>query len=426
MPDHICYECFDDEHLRERVHREGAIDECRVCEEQREGISVERLGTILEPIMRDCLRLGDSVREIDADGRLYYRQLGDGLSGWVQEFLGKHYDFEHEIVDAIVAADDYNPRDGDGPFWDHTQSYERVQYLPGDYHERWKETLADVKHRRRFFSEEARLFFTQLFEGVQDLYVPGKRRAPVVRLLSVGTCLYRARVITSASKFKEMLADPLKHIGPPPAADARAGRMNAEGVSVFYGSLKANTCLAEMRPAIGSDIALIELKTTRKLRVLDFSRLDSARSSKNLSFFQPDFRVETARRQFLSLLHTLIAQPITPGRESDYLITQTMAEYLSHVAKPAFDGIIFQSAQQRGGTNVVLFPNAMVNDAGEPLDLPLSLADGDVRLYKTQSVVYSHEPQHVYRAPDSDEVIPIREVDQPRPIAGGDPFNGEF
>jgi hypothetical protein len=426
LPDHICYECFDDEHLRERVRREGAIDECSVCEEQREGISVERLGKILEPIMRDCLRLGDSVREIDVDGRLYYRQLGDSLSGWVQEFLGQYFGFENEIVDAIVAADDYDPRDGDGPFWDDMQSYERVQYLPGDYHDRWKETLADVKHRRRFFSEKARLFFTELFDGVEDLYVPGKRRAPVVRRLGAGTRLFRSRVVTSASKFKEMLADPLKHIGPPPAADARAGRMNAEGVSVFYGSLKAETCLAEMRSAIGNDIALIELETTRKLRVLDFSRLDRARSSKNLSFFQPDFRAETARRQFLRLLHALIAQPITPGRESDYLITQTMAEFLSHVLKPPFDGIMFQSAQRRGGTNVVLFPDAMVNDAGDPQDLPLALTDGEVCLYTTQSIAYSHERKHFYRAPDSDEFIPIGKVDQHRQIDLYDPFSGEF
>jgi hypothetical protein len=426
LPDHICSECFDDEHLRERVRREGAVDECRVCNEQREGITVGQLGKILEPIMRDCLQVGEPVRDITVEGELYYRQLGDTLEAWVQEFLGKHYDFEDEIVDAIVAADDYNPRDGDGPFWDNTQSYERVQYFSGDYHVRWRETLADVKHRRRFFSEKARLFFTELFAGVEDLYVAGKRRTPVVRRLRMGTCFYRARVVTNTSKFKEMLENPLKHIGPPPAADARAGRMNAEGVSVFYGSLKAKTCLAEMRPAIGSYIALIELTTTRKLRVLDFSRLDRARSSKNLSFFQPDFRMETARRQFLSLLHTLIAQPITPGRESDYLITQTMAEFLSHVVKPAFDGIIFQSAQQHGGTNVVLFPNAMVNDDGEPLDPPLALGDGRMRLYTTRSIVYSHQEKHSYRAPDSDEFVPIDEIEVPWPPAGEDPFNGEF
>ncbi|MGF6635486.1 RES family NAD+ phosphorylase [Paraburkholderia sp. MM6662-R1] len=426
MPDHICYECFDDEHLREMVRREGAIDECRVCEEQREGVSAERLGQILAPVMRDCLRLGDSVPDFGNDGRLYHRQLGDSLSHWVQEFLGQYFDFEREIVDAIVATDNWDLRGGEEPFWDDMQNYERVEYHAGDYHDRWKETLADVKHRRRFFSEKARQFFTELFDGVEDMYVPGKRRAPVVRSLSAGKRLFRARVVTSASKLQEMLDDPLKHIGPPPPADARAGRMNAEGVSVFYGSRKEKTCLAEMRPAIGNDIALIELKTTRKLRVLDFSRLDEARSSRNLSCFQPDFQAESARRLFLRLLHALIAQPITPGRESDYLITQTMAEFLSHVTKPSFDGIMFQSAQQRGGTNVVLFPNAMANQAGEPQDLPLALTDGQVRLYTTQSIAYYHEQKHFYRAPDSDEFIPIGEVDQHRQIDIVDPFKGEF
>jgi hypothetical protein len=426
LPDHICYECFDDEHLRDRVRREGIVDECRVCEEQREGITVGQLGTILEPIMRGCLQVGESIRDVTAEGNLYYRQLGDTLAGWVQEILGRYYDFEGEIVAAVVAADDYNPRDGGGPFWDDTQNYERVGHLAGEYHERWKEILADVRHRRRFFSEKARLFFAELFTGVEDLYVAGKRRTPVVRHLRAGTRLFRARVVSSDAKFKEMVVDPLKHIGPPPAADAKAGRMNADGVSVFYGSLSENTCLAEMRPAIGSDIALIELKTTRQLRVLDFSRLDRARSNKNLSFFQPDYFVEAERRRFLSILHSLIAQPITPGRESDYLITQTMAEFLSHLATPAFDGIMFQSAQQRRGINVVLFPGAMVNEAGEPQDLPLSLTDGIVRLYKTQSVAYSHQRQLFYRSPDSDKVVSTLADDEPWPIARDDPFAGEF
>ena len=61
MPDHICYACFEDAYLREMVHHEGALDKCRVCEEEREGISVERLSEILAPIMRENLQLGQSV-----------------------------------------------------------------------------------------------------------------------------------------------------------------------------------------------------------------------------------------------------------------------------------------------------------------------------------------------------------------------------
>lgn len=49
------------------------------------------------------------------------------------------------------------------------------------------------------------------------------------------------------------------------------------------------------------------------------------------------------REAFLRKLHNLISQPVVPGHEADYLITQTMAEYLAHVHQPHFDGIMFKS-----------------------------------------------------------------------------------
>src|SRR6202035_2572480 len=112
----------------------------------------------------------------------------------------------------------------------------------------------------------------------------------------------------------------------PPADQARAGRMNVEGVVVFYGATDSETCVAEMRPALGGDTALIALQTTRPVRLLDFTRLEKSHNE-GLSYFQPNFTAEVERLAFLRRLHTLISQPVVPGRESDYLITQTMAEY---------------------------------------------------------------------------------------------------
>ena len=110
-----------------------------------------------------------------------------------------------------------------------------------------------------------------------------------------------------------------------------------------------------MRPALGGDTALVELQTTKPLRMLDFTRLQKSHGE-GLSYFQPNFTEEVERRAFLRRLHTLISQPVVPGREADYLITQTMAEYLAHVHQEPFDGILFKSVQRAGGINVVLFP----------------------------------------------------------------------
>jgi hypothetical protein len=62
---------------------------------------------------------------------------------------------------------------------------------------------------------------------------------------------------------------------------------------------------------------------------------------KRLSYFHPTFTEESAKRSFLQRLHVEISNPVIPGRESDYVITQTMAEYLAHVHNNPFDGIVF-------------------------------------------------------------------------------------
>jgi hypothetical protein len=409
VPDSVCYQCFTDTYLSDQVANEGEIEECRVCRETRETITVERLGQILEPIMRQNLAIGREIPDIGENDRLYYRQLGDSMAYWVQEILGQYFDFEDEIVSAVIDADDYWPPDGEEAYWDNTQDYEPIEHTSDDFYRDWRATLQDVKHGRRFFSEKARRFFDELFADVEHMHLPKKPRSGVVRVLPAGKNLFRARTVTDTQLLRKMLEDPLTHIGPPPPHAARAGRMNAEGISVFYGALDAKTCIAEMRPAIGGHTAIVKLKTDRRLRVLDFARLDKARPRKSLSYFQPDYQRQKQRRAFLRMLHTLISQPVTPGREADYIITQTMAEYLAHVAAQSYDGIMFKSAQREGGTNVVLFPARIAEDDEEAKPLPVSVAGEPVRLYRTKSVMYSHIEQLAYSANDSEDYVVLRE-----------------
>jgi hypothetical protein len=82
-----------------------------------------------------------------------------------------------------------------------------------------------------------------------------------------------------------------------------------------------------------------------------------------------------------------------PGRESDYIITQALAEYLAHVHKQPFDGILFESVQRDNGINIVLFPDA----AGR---FPLSYVDRSVKLYSTDSIVYTNSEHFLLYSPD--------------------------
>ena len=97
LTDSVCFQCFQDKYLSAQVKTEGEPDLCRVCGKVSESITIERLGEILEPIMRDNFAPGRQVPEFDGSDQLFYSQLGDPISYWVQEVLGQYFDFEDEM-----------------------------------------------------------------------------------------------------------------------------------------------------------------------------------------------------------------------------------------------------------------------------------------------------------------------------------------
>lgn len=394
----VCYECFEDPFLKNIVKDDGKPRTCSVCGGgSRNAFSVKKLGRLLEPIMREHVSPGPLIRTFaDADddnGEL--QQTGDPMSYFVQLILGQYFDFEDVIIDAICEAEDVRPQDGEEAYWDETADYVESRVRIDGYLAEWDYTQRELKHSRRFFSKAAQNLFRRLFQDLDDLraFIDGTE-VPVVQDSPPGTEFYRARIADSRSLLTTIYGDPLRHVGPPPKEAARAGRMNAEGVVAFYGALDEDTCLAEMRPALGSELAVITVSTTKTLRLLDFRKLERARGSKVLSYFQPDFTEQVERQKFLRHLHRLISQPVIPGHEADYLITQTMAEYLAHVHKPRFDGILFSSVQRAEGVNVVLFPDPSSGDELSASAFGLAYVDKSVRTFSTKAISYEHKQRY--------------------------------
>ncbi len=380
-PSSVCWKCVEDRYLSARVKDEGAPLECSVCHESQTSVTVEQLAEILNPVLHEHIRHGRNVPTIGEgdDDKVYYEQQGDDLSYWVQTILNQYFDFNEEIVNAVIDSEFVDVAGGEESFFDDSENYEETSVSLNAYYAEWDAVLEELKHNRRFFNSSAQDLFGRLFAGVESMKSVDDKAA--VWTMPQDTKLYRARTCSSFSQFKEFVELPMKGVGPPPPSNARSGRMNVEGVVVFYGAIDSETCLAEMRPALGGDTALIELRTTKPLRVLDFTRLEKSHGE-GLSYFQSDFNAEVERRAFLRRLHTLISQPVVPGREADYLITQTMAEYLAHVHKEPFDGIIFKSVQREGGTNVVLF--------GDKGSFPLEYVDKSLKLFSTNEIKYTH------------------------------------
>ena len=148
-------------------------------------------------------------------------------------------------------------------------------------------------------------------------------------------------------------------IGPPPAALARAGRMNAHGISVFYGATDSKIAIGEVRPPVGSRVIVGQFTLLRKIRLLDVTALRSVYVEG--SVFDPSYIRTLELAKFLERLSERIARPVMPDDEPlEYLITQVIADYLAaRRSDPELDGILYPSVQDSAdGVNVMLFHKA--------------------------------------------------------------------
>jgi hypothetical protein len=198
--------------------------------------------------------------------------------------------------------------------------------------------------------------------------------------------------------------------------------MNARGISVFYGATGASTAVAEVRPPVGSKVAVARFAITRPLRLLDLTVLDKVNDDG--SIFDPTLKRRLERVSFLRTLGQRITRPVMPDDEAfEYLATQAIADFLATENEPRLDGIMFSSAQSKDGRNVVLFHKAA---RVAELDLPPGTVveadthydtdEGPETDYRVREVVPPAAPP----APDEHSHPMLFRFHPP------DPFDGDF
>jgi hypothetical protein len=276
----------------------------------------------------------------------------------------------------------------------------------------WSAFENGLKTEARFFSRSAEATLGVIFEGIAEHKT--REGSPVVVEAGperkIGS-LFRARVFQSDDeKLKRALMRPDQEVGPPPPHAAAAGRMNARGISVFYGAKDAETALAEIRPPVGSRVIVGRFEIIHPIRLLDVEALRSVFIQG--SIFDRSYIRKLERAKFLGSLSHRITSPVMPDDEPfEYLVTQAIADYLATEAR--LDGLIYRSVQVgHAAENVALFHHASVV---EPLDLPkgttldahlgYSTEDGDQVHYWVSekipagppptSVADSHEAPHL-------------------------------
>jgi hypothetical protein len=404
----VCSTCVVEPYLASRAKRKGINAECCLCGASRRCISLKELADDVEHILSDYICVAESQSH-----RYGYPVSGDDLDYWVSEI------FQCDNLEPIVLAICRKLITHDGSkhrrFSDE-DTYVRLPAMPIDVETDWLNFTNGMKHGARYFNHDAQKFLKWLFKDV-DRYGSRKGSEIIQTLLPSGKPIYRARLSNSDEDLNPIITSPHEKLAAPPKEKARAGRMNPVGVPAFYGSFQRNTCVAELRPPVGGTVVSGKFKLTRPMRVLNFQLLENAYLGPHPSYFDSTFRRNFARREILQMLHQKITTPVLPGQESEYLITQVIAEYLATQHTQRFDGVIFRSAQRKNGNNIVLFAHAISTEPvpdengwwevePQPVEAGIKYVPESLRLHEIQAVRFT-APSHKVQ----DGKLPLAKVD---------------
>ena len=369
----ICHECICDGFLAAEVQEQGEFGKCYYCGDDGSVVSLDSIGDRVDDMLQEHFCLTPLGPEEPHELFLYkergWERRGDEVELIIAETAGLDETPATDLTSLLSDRYAYRAaKDGfENPYGPEAM-YEARKVSGLGFRLTWEEFRREIQRRSRFFNANSEELLAEIFGGLNALANP--RGNPIIRTFEPEEQHYffwRGRIAESPQKLKPILESPDQELGPPPSGFATAGRMNAHGISVFYGAMEQLTCLSELRPPVGSSVVVGKFEVLRPLTLLDLRALSDAYVK--ASCFDPDYSTHRARTAFLRRLVREISRPVLPEDEQfEYLHTQVIAEYLAQKADPRFDGMIYPSSQMGGSAdNVVLFNHS---SRVEPYELP--------------------------------------------------------
>ncbi len=365
----ICIDCFEEPFLNQQIQSLGESGKCSYCDAEAECYSIEDLSIEIESAFEQHYR-----RTSDQPTSYQYAMLSD------KEF---DYNWGHDgeqtacaIMNAAIipedAAKDIQQILEYGHYDRHSVKameetefardahYEEADVSDQHWQREWQWFEEALKTEARFFSQSASQLLSSVFNGIDQMQTHDGRYLVVEAGPETSySSIFRARYFQSNNKLKQALSEPDLHLGPPPSECANAGRMNAHGISVFYGATTPEVAIAEVRPPVGSQVAVARFDVIEPLRFLDLTALKDVTTNGG-SIFDPEFLPHLERTAFLRNLSDQLTKPVMPDDERlEYLSTQVIADFLASENAPTVDGIVFPSIQSgKKGLNIVIFHNS--------------------------------------------------------------------
>ncbi len=361
----VCVKCIDDEFLTNDANVTKDIGICSYCDNKRQVMQLANVADKVNGVIENYYRKSQ-VQSENIHNVLMLRAIrSEGPSKCLAEIICQIAGIERSIAMDIIAYLSTLPNNRDTELETGQNPYDaKLRYVPlkpidRHFSPRWQQFRDELRYRNRFFAGSTVPVLRDIFEVLRKFdkkYVQKSMKR--IEILDQERFAWRARKVNSTRDVKKILKSLTSEMGPPPTSKFVAGRMNAPGISMFYGAMDADTAVAEVRPPVGSFVVVAKFAFLNQVKLLDIDEL--GKIHEDSSPFDPDYSKFRSISAFFGRLAHEVSVPVVPDDEaSQYLPTQALADYLAHECEPRFDGVVFGSAQTGGtGRNVVIFNHA--------------------------------------------------------------------
>lgn len=431
---HVCHECVGEPYVKGLILDEGNVQPCDFCDNVVASINLEELSehvdlAIASHFVRTAAEPDGYEYAMMRDPEMDYEWEREGVeipyvieeeamvSDEIAEGIRRILSDKHDDWDEIQAGGWENP-------FDEEARYESADVETYEMQSLWNDFTKSLRQRARFLNTGGMAILDSVFEDLATWRSGSSGKAVItLRPNERESSLFRARRFDSSEEILEALKRPSWAIGSPPHEFASAGRMNAKGISVFYGALSRVAALAEVRPPVGSFVVTAKFDLLRDFKLLDLRNLRDIEIKG--SVFDPAFLKQLEKAKFLRHLSDSMSAAVLPRVEDfEYLVTQVVAEYLS--AKHGLDGMVYPSPQSRGetgeNTNIVLFhPSAKVKETALAPGAKLETSSGWMtdEGYEVDFSIVETVSDQVRRKEDEDDIFSTMNGD-------GEPWTDDF
>ena len=147
--------------------------------------------------------------------------------------------------------------------------------------------------------------------------------------------------------YEEEIPYAAERMKPLPFA-AHEGRANPRGIPCLYVATDAQTAMSEVRPWLGANVSIGQLRLKKELKLVDFSVGHATAGKYFLTEPAPEVREATIWTQ----VDKAFSQPINNDlATAEYVPTQIISEFFR---RKGFDGVVYKSSLGPGH-NIALF-----------------------------------------------------------------------